>query len=82
MSNPIEPLDMSDMKNCVGALTVEATLEHAMKHGACKISESVSKLYNKQMVLVTHTHTLYIVGRDISDLSHGPRGGGKILDQA
>lgn len=37
----LEPLDMSGMENSVGALTVEAAPEHAMKHGACKINESV-----------------------------------------
>jgi fucokinase len=38
--HPIKPLDMSDMKDCVCALTVKTTPQYAMKHGACKISES------------------------------------------
>lgn len=43
MAHSVEPLDMSDMKDCVGALIVQAAPEYAMKHGACKINESVSE---------------------------------------
>ena len=38
-----EPLDMSEMVDCVCALTVQTTPQYAMKHGACKISDSVSE---------------------------------------
>ena len=38
-----EPLDMSGMVDCVGALTVQTTPQYAMKHGACKISDCVSE---------------------------------------
>ena len=42
---PSEPLDMSEMRDSVCVLTVRATPQYAMKHGACKISESVSEVY-------------------------------------
>ena len=51
---PIEPLDMSDMKDCVCALTVKTTPQYAMKHGACKISESVSKVYPHQDYIIMY----------------------------
>ena len=36
-----EPLDMTDLKDCVGVLTVQAMPEYAMNHGACRINENV-----------------------------------------
>ena len=42
------------MKDCVCALTVKTTPQYAMKHGACKISESVSKVYPHQVYIIMY----------------------------
>ena len=45
MHTMTEPLDMSEMEDCVCVLTVKTTPKYAMKHGACKISDNVSEVY-------------------------------------
>lgn len=42
--NNAEPLDMLDVKDCVVAFTVKTTPQYAMKHGACKISDTVNAI--------------------------------------
>lgn len=76
----LEPLDMSGMENSVGALTVEAAPEHAMKHGACKINESVSNPTKTTTVLVGYCPiTAYLnAGRDSWYISHGSKGRGQM----
>ena len=44
---------MSEMLDCVCVLTVQTMPQYAMKHGACKISESVS-IFTK--IVVQHPH--------------------------
>ena len=42
-SSLLEPLDLSSCEDGIGALTVLAKPEHAMLHGACRVTETVSE---------------------------------------